>query len=379
MKNKWGFLRVLADRAIPYVNELFNTYSTVQQCAGRCIVTKNLKDIDVLIIRSVTKIDSKLLSDGSVKFVGTTTSGIDHIDYNFLKKNNIKFVFAPGSNAVAVVEYVLSALFWLAKRDRFFLRDKIVGIVGVGHIGYLLYQRLHNFGVHTLLCDPYVELKNKFNGNWKSFDALISESNILTFHIPLTDEGKHSTWHMVNFDVLDTLPDNSILINTARGSVVDNHALLKILKLGKKISVVLDVWESEPNILIPLLDYIDIGTPHIAGYTAESKIRSIVKIYNEYCKYFGIVNDIKFPTLPSNYGYGFLVKKCDEGLINQLLQLIYDINLDHLVFRRYAIQLGGFELLRNRRDFRREWGSYYVKTGRDDIDNILMNLGFSIL
>lgn len=370
-------MRILADKEITYVYKLFGASNQLQMCEGRNITAKHLQNKDVLIIRSVTKIDSKLLYNSFVKFVGTTTSGIDHIDCNYLKKNNIKFACSSGSNAIAVVEYVLTSLFWLAQRDNFFLRDKTVGIIGVGNIGNLLYQRLHNFGVHTILYDPYVS-RYKTNGNWKSFDELVSKSNILTFHTPLTYTGEYPTWHMVNSDVLDAISTHSILINTARGAVVDNFALLKILQNGKKINVVLDVWESEPYILSPLLDYIDIGTAHVAGYTVESKIRSVISVYNAFCDFFSILNKVDLSNLLSIKTNYIQIKNCDEILINQLTQSIYNIYQDHLALKNCSIRLGAFDLLRKYYSFRKEWSSIYMSTCKDYNDEILLNLGFSV-
>lgn len=373
-------MRVLADKDISYIQESFGLNNEVQLYDGRSISSKNLKNIDILIIRSVTKVDCKLLYNSLVKFVGTVTAGIDHVDQKYLRKHNIKFTSAAGSNAISVVEYVLTSLFWLAQRDHFFLRDKTVGIVGVGHVGNLLYQRLNTLGVHTLLCDPYVS-KIDPNKNWKSFSSLVSEANILTFHTSLTYTGHYPTWHMVNEDVLDALPTNTILVNTARGAVIDNFSLLKILQHGKKINVILDVWESEPYLLKPLLDYVDIGTAHIAGYTCESKIRSIMSIYNSYCDYFNIVNSDKvnfFNLLPINFNY-VKVKSVDEILISKLIFDIYNIYTDHIALKNCSIQLGEFDFLRRCYCSRREWSSLIIKTGKDYIDELLMNIGFSTL
>lgn len=374
----WGlFLKILADKDIFFINRLFDMDNEIRVCDGRDISTQDLKNIDVLIIRSVTKVNRKLLYNNLPKFVGTTTAGIDHIDQNYLKKNDVKFSYAPGSNAIAVVEYVLTSLFWLAQRNNFFLRDKTVGIVGVGHIGSLLYYRLNSFGIHTLLYDPYVS-KIDPNKNWKSFETLVSESDILTFHTSLTYTGNHSTWHMVNKDVLDALPTNAVLVNTARGEVIDNTALLKVLQCGKKINIILDVWESEPYLLFPLLDYVDIGTAHIAGFTLESKIRSIMSIYNEYCNYFNIIKKVDlFNLISCSFNY-VQINKLDEVWINKLMQFIYDIYQDHIALKNCAIHLGEFDLLRKYHYNRREWSTLCVKTGQSYTEEILAKLGFGI-
>ncbi|URJ29904.1 4-phosphoerythronate dehydrogenase [Blochmannia endosymbiont of Camponotus sp.] len=374
-------MRILVDKDIPYIHKLFGSHNKITVCAGRVISAKDIRNIDILIVRSVTKVNQKLLDDDSIKFVGTATSGIDHIDQNYLKKYGINFVYAPGNNAVAVVEYVFAALFWLAERDSFFLRDKIIGIVGVGHIGSLLHERLHSFGIHTLLCDPPLANKNisKYKQSWKSFEKLVSEADILTFHTPLIYNGTYPTWHMVDLDVLEALPSNRILINTSRGSVIDNHALLKVLESGKKLNVVLDVWETEPELSLPLLSYVDIGTAHIAGYTIESKIRSITQIYNEYCKFFNIFDTVNLSELePSVIYYLKVQRKIDEMLLNKLIKFVHNIHCDDLLLRQFSTVRGGFDKVRRCYLDRREWSSLCIETYVDYNNEILINLGMNI-
>lgn len=371
-------MKILADKNIPYVYELYGLYNDIQVCEGRFISVKDLKGIDVLIIRSVTKVNRELLIDNFLKFVGTVTSGIDHIDQNFLKEYGIFFAAAPGSNAIAVVEYVLAALFFLAQRNGFFLRDKIVGIVGVGHIGSLLHQRLHNFGVHTLLCDPFLS-RTSITDNWRSLEKLVSEVDVLTLHTPLTYSGDYPTWHMIDINVLDALPSNTILINTCRGEVLDNSALLKVLKNGKKLDIILDVWESEPELSIPLLSYVDIGTPHIAGYTLESKIRGAVCIYNKYCKFFNIFHNIHecfsfFPTIR----HIKVKKKIDERYLYKLVQCMHNIYCDDVVFRNFVFEPGGFDKLRKFYVNRREWSALCIETCSDYNYRVLTDLGFNV-
>lgn len=370
-------MKLLADSNIPFVHQLFGLNNQICLRNGRLISNKDLEYIDLLIIRSVTKINHVLLYNSSVKFIGTTTSGVDHVDQNYLKKNNIFFASAPGSNSISVVEYVLSALFWIAQRDQFFLKDKTVGIIGVGHIGSLLNERLKNFGIHTLLCDPYL-FETDINKNWKPLDKLIAESDILTFHIPLTYKGRYPTWHMVNLDLLDALPNSSILINTSRGEVIDNVALLKVLQCRKKISVILDVWESEPNLLWELFSYIDLGTAHIAGHTIESKIRGVMQIYSKYCNYFNIPNVINLSdSLDSIINY-IEINKIDEYSINKIIKSIYNIYNDHLALKNCINNFAGFDTLR-KNYFRREWSSVYIRSNKDYNNELLMSLGFNVI
>ncbi|URJ23815.1 4-phosphoerythronate dehydrogenase [Blochmannia endosymbiont of Camponotus sp.] len=371
-------MRILADKNIPHIYKLFGLHNTVTMCEGRVISDKDVRNIDILIVRSVTKVNKLLLDNSSVKFVGTATAGVDHIDQNYLKKYGINFVYAPGNNAVAVVEYVFSALLWLAQRGRFFLRDKIVGIVGVGHIGSLLNKRLRNFGIHTLLCDPPLEKINS-SKPWKSFETLVAEADILTFHTPLIYYGDYPTWHMVNIDVLEALPSNRVLINTCRGSVIDNNALLKVLENGKKLNVVLDVWETEPELSLPLLSYVDIGTPHIAGYSTESKTRSIVQIYNAYCNFFNIFNVVNLSVLnPSVIHYLKVQQEIDEMLLYKLVKFVYNIQYDDIMLRRFAAISGGFDKIRKHYLARREWSALCVETYIDSNNEILTKLGFNV-
>lgn len=376
-------LKILADRNIPYVHKLFGVCNDIRICAGRFISFKDLINTDVLIVRSVTKVNQELLSDSSLKFVGTATAGVDHIDQFFLRENGIAFTSAPGSNAVGVVEYVLTVLFYLAQYNNFFLRDKVIGVIGVGHIGSLLYQRLNDFGVHTLLCDPFVSKMcvQDSNNNWRSLEELISEADILTFHTPLTDTGNYPTWHMVNIDVLDALPTDTIIINTCRGAVFDNNALLKVLQDGKRLSVVLDVWESEPELSMPLLSSINIGTPHIAGHTVESKIRGVIHIYRVYCKYFNVFNNSAYEqcllSVP-RMGCIKIKNKIDEVGLFKLIHYIYDVRYDDFMFKRWMFKLGKFDVFRERYVSRREWGSLCIEVCSDYNYEILTSLGFNV-
>lgn len=371
-------MRILADKNIPHICKLFGLHNEVTISEGRVISEKDVRDIDILIVRSVTKVNQLLLDNSSIKFVGTATAGVDHIDQNYLKKYGIDFFYAPGHNATAVVEYVFSALLCLAQRGNFFLRDKIVGIIGVGHIGSLLNKRLRNFGIHTLLCDPPLEKINS-SKSWKSFETLVAEANILTFHTPLIYKGDYPTWHMVDIDVLEALPSDRVLINTCRGAVVDNDALLKVLKHGKKLNVVLDVWETEPELSLPLLSYVDIATPHIAGYSIESKTRSIVQIYNAYCNLFNIFDIVNLSELDfSVIHYVKVHKKIDEILLYKLSKFVYDIQNDDIILRRFATISGGFDKIRRYYLARREWSSLYVDTQIDSNNEILTELGFNI-
>ncbi|QOI10969.1 4-phosphoerythronate dehydrogenase [Blochmannia endosymbiont of Colobopsis nipponica] len=370
-------MKILVDEDLLYVKQLFSKLGEIVLLNGYNITIDCLKLIDALIVRSVTNVNAELLYNTSVKFVGSVTAGVDHLDLNWLTKSGVKFINAPGCNARSVVEYIFSGLFFLAKRYGFFLRDKIVGIIGVGNIGKLLCQLLDLLEVQTLLCDPPLA-KGGAIGNWHALEKLVSEADILTFHVPLIYDGPYATWHMVDDDFLSALPSNRILINTCRGGVFDNYALLRALQNGKKINVILDVWEFEPKILLPLLYSIDIGTPHIAGSSIEGKIRGAQCIFNAYNNFISVDRVVNSPfLLPPIMYYRRLTSVLDEKLLSDLIHSVYDIYHDNISLKNNAEKFGYFEWFRKYYLNRREWSSLYVHSFYSADIEILRELGFS--
>lgn len=270
-------MKIVVDENMPYAEALFGRLGEVVAVRGRPLPAAALVGADALMVRSVTTVNQALLAGQRVRFVGTATAGTDHVDTAWLAQAGIGFSAAPGCNAIAVVEYVFSALMLLAERDGFALRDKTVGIVGVGNVGSRLQRRLTALGIRTLLCDP----PRADRGDDEQFHSLADlqrEADIITFHTPLNKSGPYRTLHLADADFLRGLPPGRILINAGRGAVVDNAALLQALEAGQDLRVVLDVWEPEPMLSLPLLARVDIATPHIAGYSLEGK-RAVLPRY----------------------------------------------------------------------------------------------------
>lgn len=361
---------------MPYAKELFSRLGKVQAVAGRTISALTLAQADALMVRSVTHVDKALLNGSRVAFVGTATAGTDHVDKEWLIQAGIGFSSAPGCNAIAVVEYVFSALLWLAQRDSFALRDKIVGIVGAGNIGSRLQQRLNMFGVCTMVCDPLLA-EAGVPGDWQPLEKLVAEANVLTFHTPLTRTGRHATWHLVDEELLTALPAGCIIVNACRGAVVDNAALYRVLEQGKPLSVVLDVWEAEPALLLPLLDRIDIGTAHIAGYTLEGKTRGTTQVFDAYSAFLGsAVRASLAPLLPPTIKHIRLRGAIDEKTLHLLANMVYDVHYDDMQLRHSAGRPGEFDCLRKKYYQRREWSSLCVDTDDEVGADILRKLGF---
>ena len=371
-------MKILVDENMPYAQQLFSELGEVKAVPGRPIPEQELADADALMVRSITKVNGSLLNNTPVKFVGTATAGFDHIDTQWLDKANIAFSSAPGCNAIAVVEYVFSSLLLLAERDNFDLRNKIIGIVGVGNVGGRLHNRLTAWGVKTLLCDPPRAAKGD-DENFVSLDVLLEQADILTFHTPLNIFGEYKTFHLMDEVRLSNLRAGTILINASRGEVVDNKGLLKKLKQGQQLSVILDVWEPEPNLDTELLDRVDIGTPHIAGYTLEGKARGTTQVYEAYCQFLGKSCDISLSSLLPKPDISSITLngKLTQAQLKRLAHLVYDVRRDDAALRDVAAIAGEFDKLRKNYQERREWSSLEVLCDDKQTAILLNALGFT--
>ncbi|VEJ56026.1 4-phosphoerythronate dehydrogenase PdxB [Pragia fontium] len=371
-------MKILADENMPYAPALFGQLGDVRLVAGRQLNSESLVDADALMVRSVTKVNQALLSGSKVRFVGSATAGTDHVDEVWLKQNGIGFSAAPGCNAIAVVEYVFSSLLMLAERDSFRLADKTIGIIGVGNVGSRLNHRLKALGIKTLLCDPPRARTDNSETFWP-LEKLVKEADILTFHTPLYKDGIDKTFHMVDEAVLAALPPGRILINACRGAVVDNIALMRALEKGKRLSTILDVWEPEPDLLLPLLKMVDIGTPHIAGYTLEGKARGTTQIYQAFSEFLGQPKSVDLTGLLPQAEFNHITfnGELDEHRLKRLIHLVYDVRRDDAPLRRGAGQRGEFDRLRKEYVERREWSSLTVACDNADSAALLQQLGFS--
>lgn len=370
-------MKILVDENMPYARELFSRTGDVVAVPGRPLPEAELQDADGLMVRSVTKVNAALLAGTPVKFVGTATAGTDHIDDASLAAAGISFSAAPGCNAIAVVEYVFSSLLLLAERDGFELRDRTVGIVGVGNVGGRLQKRLQAWGVKTLLCDP-PRADRGDQETFHSLDDLVAQADILTFHTPLFKDGPYKSWHLADAALLMALKPNTILINACRGAVVDNAALLAVLKMRHDLSVVLDVWEPEPDLSLDLLDKVDIATAHIAGYTLEGKARGTTQVFEAWCDFIGQPQQVALESLlpAPEFGSITLRGKLDQPTLKRLVHLVYDVRRDDAPLRKVAAKPGEFDRLRKQYQERREWSSLQVHCDDAETAAMLNQLGF---
>lgn len=371
-------MKILVDENMPYARELFSRTGTVVAVPGRPVPQVELDDADGLMVRSVTKVNAELLGGKPVKFVGTATAGTDHIDETFLQEQGIGFSAAPGCNAIAVVEYVFSALLLLAERDGFLLKDRTVGIVGVGNVGGRLQARLEALGIRTLLCDP-PRADRGDEGEFLPLSELVAKADILTFHTPLFKQGEYKTLHLADEALLLALKPDTILINACRGPVVDNAALLKVLQQRHDLSVVLDVWEPEPELSLPLLEKADIATAHIAGYTLEGKARGTTQVFEAWTQFLGQPQQIELTTLlpAPEFGEITLHGELDQPTLKRLAHLVYDVRRDDAPLRKVAAIPGEFDRLRKNYLERREWSSLRVICDSEQAAALLKQIGFN--
>jgi erythronate-4-phosphate dehydrogenase len=276
-------MKIVADENIPFVREMFSDFGDVITCPGRSITREIIEDATVLLVRSVTHVTQALLEGTSVRFVATATIGIDHIETEYLKSNNIGFAYAPGSNAESVAEYVLSALMMLSSQLKRPLSSMKLGVIGAGNVGSRVFHHAEILGMDCLLNDPP---KKRLIGSdiYLPRDEVLMNSDIVTIHVPLTLEGEDATIAMVNDEFLSKMKKGAVLINTSRGNIIDEKALkAQRSSLG---GCILDVWQNEPSIDTETLEISSIGTPHIAGYSFDGKIRGAMQIYHSACAYF---------------------------------------------------------------------------------------------
>lgn len=246
---------------------------------------EDAKRYDALLIRTVTKINEKTIPEpGKLSFIGSATAGFDHVDIDYLNKIGVAFARSEGCNANAVAEYVITALYkWADERGVDLLSGK-AGIVGCGNTGGRVAGYLKNLGVQTVLYDPPKARREQTFISSTENDLL--DCDILTFHTPLINSGHHPTVHMCSEEWLEN--GFSLIVNTSRGGVIDEKALLKSHQQGKTKDYILDVWENEPLFNDKVAQKSFLNTPHIAGYSKEAKWKASETVVHKMCEHFGL-------------------------------------------------------------------------------------------
>ncbi|WP_153913117.1 4-phosphoerythronate dehydrogenase [Shewanella sp. TC10] len=376
-------MKIVADENMPYVEALFGELGEITRVNGRQLTPEQLIDVDVLLVRSVTKVNQALLAQANkLKFVGSATIGTDHIDLEYLQQQNIPFTNAPGCNATAVGEFAFIAMLELAKRFKQPLQNKVVGIVGAGNTGSALEYCLKAYGMKVLLCDPVLAKQGDITNAAREFvslDTIIEQADIISLHVPITRTGEDKTWYMFDEAKLNQLKPNTWLLNCCRGEVIDNRALIKVKQQRDDVKLVLDVWEGEPNPMPELVPLVEFATPHIAGYSLEGKARGTHMLFQKLCDILEVEVDKNVSDLLPAFNITQLNidGELTEVQLLNIARLVYNLSDDDYLFRNSFLNNHGFDHMRKNHTHRREFSALsLVNTGQSEVD-WMFKLGFS--
>ncbi len=374
-------MKLLIDENIPGAASAFDCFGEVRVLPGRAITRAALHDIEALLVRSVTRVDRTMLEGTPVRFVASATAGIDHVDTQALAELGIAFAHAPGSNADSVVDYVLAVLA-LAFPPPAGLQGRCVGIIGCGQVGGRLLRRLRALGVPCRVHDP---LLGAAAPPEEAPLAEVLAADIVTLHVPLTREGAHATQHMISARELRALRDDALLINAARGAVVENGVLRDALLQRPQLRAVLDVWENEPLPDRALLARVLVGTPHIAGYAWDGKLRGASQVFEALAAFAGLEWGAGAATGLCAPSVGDL-REHDCGSWQEAVLACYDPRHDDARLRAVALEqdrtarAAGFDRLRRDYPPRREFSAWRIGAAvqpRSAVYGELLAAGFS--
>ena len=271
-------MQVIIDKGIPFLEGVFPPEIEVLHLSPEEITSQSVRNADALIVRTRTYINRDLLQGSRVRFVATATIGFDHIDQDYCREAGIHWVSCPGCNAQAVCDYVEEAISSMKSGKT----DLTIGIIGYGHVGKLVANMAQSKGYRILLSDPPL-------GIGSSLEELAPQCDVLTFHTPLTHDGNHPTFHLCNAHILSLCKPDALIINAARGGVIDEQALIAQLSaVNCQLSTAIDCWENEPHLNHQLLQLANLASFHIAGYSIEGKMRASEMCLEAFCKFFSL-------------------------------------------------------------------------------------------
>ncbi len=385
-------LHIVADAHIWGVASAFSSIPgfDVDLCVleNREITHEALKDAEILLTRSSTRVDAALLEGTPVRFAATATIGDDHYDKAWLLANGITWATAAGSSTGSVIEYMITALLELHMRRLISIPATTLGIVGVGRIGSTLAKVCAAMGMNLLLNDPPRE-RLETDVGFSSVDQLLEEADLVTLHTPLIHDGEDKTAHLVDAEFLAAFRGKGI-INAARGVCVDNEALADWLDCSSDRFAVLDCWEGEPNISRRLLAHpqMVIATPHIAGHSLDGKAANTQYIYNALCRYLETEPAwrmaCELPAVEDLYEIG-----CSGDLwsdLHAMATTLYPIMRDDAEMRRWSALSDcglarAFASFRRHYPVRRAWDQICMKmqNGNESLAVMAHQMGMHVL
>jgi len=372
-------MKIVADDKIPYLKGVLEPFAQVSYLPGGRIGRSDVQDADALITRTRTRCNADLLEGTRVRFIASATIGFDHIDTEYCRQHQITWTNAAGCNAGSVNQWVAAALATLARRFRFTLGGKTLGIVGVGHVGSRVESLAQAMGMRFLRNDP-PRMRTEGAAGFVSLEQVLAEADIITLHVPLSLDGPDRTLRLVDRERIARMKPGAILLNSSRGEVVDSAALKEALRSGT-LRAALDVWENEPDIEVALLDRVTLATPHIAGYSADGKANGTAMSVQAVSRFFGLGLDEWYPGRLPAPQCPILEMDCrsktHEEVLLDAIQATYDIGADDDRLRK---SVETFETQRGNYSVRREFFAYRIQAANasDATTHALKSLGFQL-
>ncbi|MBD8387893.1 4-phosphoerythronate dehydrogenase PdxB [Dysgonomonas sp. BGC7] len=368
-------MKIIADKNIPYLRGVAEYYGDVTYLDGSDFSYDTIKDADTLIVRTVTHFGKEILEGTKVKLICSATIGYDHIDTTYCDTHGIAWRNAPGCNSGSVMQYIVSSLIVLSRKKGFDLKDKTIGIVGVGNVGKKVAKACEILGMKVLLNDPPRQFSED-SIDFVSLERIKEEADIITFHTPLFREGDYKTYHLANTAFFESLAKKPFIINSARGAIVDTKSVKEAVKKGLISGVIVDCWENEPLIDLEYMQMVDIATPHIAGYSADGKanatrmsLESIAEFYN--LDKTPIVNVVE----PEPQNPVIDLDKLDSK--NRVYDAILNTYNPMRDYSALTASPHSFKQLRNEYPLRREYLAYTIKNDSKEEAELLLKLGFT--
>ncbi|RUM54911.1 MAG: 4-phosphoerythronate dehydrogenase [Marinomonas sp.] len=372
-------MKIIADENMPNVEALFGGLGDITLVNGRSLSKEQLMDADVLLVRSVTKVNQSLLEGTPVKYVGSATIGTDHVDTEYLSEKGIGFNSAPGCNADAVADYVFSSLSYLYFTKSVNWLEAKVGVVGQGNVGRCVASRFVELGCEVVAYDPLVD--ETVSGVTLTTLSEVMTCDVICLHAPLTHTGTYPSFDMINDEYVAHLSAGQTIISAGRGGVINETALIeRFHALGGALNLVLDVWHEEPHPNMQLAALCDIATPHIAGYSKQGREKGTWFIYQSVCSFFDIPLKSSFSEAVSQGSICEIKMNSDLGkeeALNRAIQCCFDVARDSARFK-YVMSSGedkGFDWLRKNYVERDEFNTACVN--HDQYTPLFSALGFS--
>ncbi len=371
-------IKILAEQSIPYLRGVLEELGEVTYLPSAEFTPSSVRDMDWLIVRSITKCTEQLLAGSRVRLITSATIGYDHIDTDYCDRAGIAWYNAPGCNAGGVGQYFGGVLSYLAVNHLFDPRGKTIGIVGVGHTGTYVARYAEAMGMKLLLNDP-IRAEREGSQGFVDYPTLMHKSDLITYHVPLTYDGEHATYHLFSDATLRLIGKRRPLLgNFCRGAVTDTSALLRGVRNGYLGGLLIDCWENEPHISTDLLERVLIGTPHIAGFSADGKSNAARACLLRGLEFFGLKSTrlSRVAPEPPQVSTIDLSDFPNDGL--RLFRAVLSTYDPYPVDRRLRKEYGDFELLRRTYSYPREPHAYLVLNATDEEAEPLSHIGFGI-